>query len=91
MPKRERRGAEINPARVVRHKGEGLHFESVRASRRPLAMICRVCNLPARIQQLFETRLQPVYFIDEQDLFLLHVGDDRRQIPLIWSNGAAVG
>ena len=81
-PRPQRRRNQSRP-RSRAHKRKRLHFQRVRARRRPLPdNDVELVIFQRRIQQLFEHRLQPVNLIDEQDLLLLHVGDDRRQIAL---------
>ncbi len=84
MPKRDRNGAEISPARVVAPtKVNGFTSERMRARRRPLPNDdVELVIFERRIQQLFEHRLQSMNLVDEQDLLVLHVGDDRGQVTL---------
>ena len=84
MPKRERSGADSNPARVVAaDEGERRDVDGVGPRRGPLADDdVELVVFHRRVEQLFQRRLQAVHFVDEQHLLVANVGEDGGQVAL---------
>ena len=93
MPKRERSGDEISPARVVAPtKVNGFTSMRMRARRRPLSDDdVELVVFQRRIEQLFQRRLQAMNLVDEQHLLVRMLVRIAVRSPLICSVGPEVG
>ena len=82
MPKRSRSGLVSSPARVVAPTSVNLARSSLhRARRRPLADDqIELKILHRRIKHFLDRRIEPVNLVDEQDVALFQIGEQRREI-----------
>ena len=82
MPKRSRSGLVSSPARVVAPTSVNLREVDLhRARRRPLADDqVELEILHRRIEDFLDRRIEPVDLVDEQDVALFEIGEQRREI-----------
>ena len=86
-PRPQRRRKQSRP-RSRAHKRERLHIHGVRARRRPLPdHDVELVVLQRGIKNLFQRRLQPVHFIDEEHLPVVQIGKDGGQLTLDLQRG----